>query len=86
MKPISLSKHAEEKFETFQQRGFEIAPETVIETLRSPDKIESDEDQKIAQKRISDTKVLRVVYVESDSEIFVITFYPGERKRYEDQI
>ncbi len=84
MKPVRLSQHALEKLETLAQHGFVTTQEAVIETVLSPDKVELDRDPPIAQRRVSENTVLRVVYTEDEDEYLVITFYPGERKRYED--
>ena len=84
MKAVRFSQHALEKFDLFAQRGFSVTQETVIEAMLFPDKIETDKSPPIAQKGISERKVLRVVYIELDEEYYIITFYPGERKRYED--
>src|SRR4030095_11389221 len=42
--------------------------------------------RKVAQRRISEKHVLRVVYDEGQREIRVVTFYPGRRSRYESSI
>jgi hypothetical protein len=61
-----------------------VDPNFVIETVRSPDKIETGEDDKlIAQRRLDENLVLRVVYREFNTFILIITLYPGRRSRYE---
>jgi hypothetical protein len=51
---------------------------------RSPDKLEiGEEDKLIAQKRLDENLVLRVVYRDFGSFILIITLYPGRRSRYE---
>jgi hypothetical protein len=56
----------------------------VIETVRSPDRLETGEDDKlIAQRRLDENLVLRVVYREFNIFILIITLYPGRRSRYE---
>jgi len=40
----------------------------------------------IAQKRITEDHVLRVVYRQEGEDLVVITFYPGRRERYENKI
>jgi hypothetical protein len=54
-----------------------------METIRSPDKLETGEDKLIAQKRLNDNLVLRVVYREFSAFILIITLYPGRRSRCE---
>jgi hypothetical protein len=69
-----------------------IDPNFIIETVRSrwsaasrsPDKLETEEDDKlIAQRRLNENLVLRVVYREFNTFISIITLYPGKRSRYE---
>lgn len=63
---------------------FAIDLDFVIEAIRSPDKREIGEDDKlIAQKRLNENLVLRVVYRELNAFILIITLYPGRRSRYE---
>jgi hypothetical protein len=86
-KRIVYGTHAEEKFEILKTHGFVLSKRQVRETLRSPEKIdEGFRGRKIAQRRISKTHVLRVVYEEKQKEIRVVTFYPGRRSRYESSI
>ncbi len=81
---IKFTKHAEEKFETLARHKFIVTKAQVIETLASPDKVESETDPPIAQKGLNETHVLRVVYRVEGNDKIVITFYPGRKKRYED--
>ena len=76
-KKIVYGSHAEEKFEILKRHGFVQRPDTVEEGFRG---------RKVAQRRISETHVLRVVYVERQKEIGVVTFYPGRRSRYESSV
>lgn len=56
-----------------------------MEILKNPDRVAlTKKGRKIAQGKISETHVLRVIFEERDDSIEVITFYPGRRKRYED--
>ena len=86
-KKIVYGNHAEEKFEILRRHGFLVSKKQVRETLRKPDKIEEGfRGRKIAQCKISEKHVLRVVYEEKQKEIGVVTFYPGRRSRYESSI
>ena len=86
-KKIVYGTHAEEKFEILRRHGFVVSKKQVRETLRKPEKIEEGfRGRKIAQRKISETHVLRVVYVEGQKEIGVVTFYPGRRSRYESSV
>lgn len=84
MKEIRLSNHAQLKIEVLANHELTIDTDFVIETVRSPDKIEiGEEDKLIAQKSLNENLVLRVVYREFSTFIFVITLYPGRGSRYE---
>jgi hypothetical protein len=81
---IRYTRHAQEKFATLERHGFPITAEQVQSAVTSPDRLIPQGGRLIAQSRISDTHVLRVVYREEGDERVVITFYPGRRARYED--
>ncbi|NJL39693.1 MAG: DUF4258 domain-containing protein [Leptolyngbyaceae cyanobacterium RM2_2_4] len=84
MKEVRFSDHARLKMEILANHSLAIAPEFVIETVRSPDKLETGEENKlIAQKCLDENLVLRVVYREFNTFILIITLYPGRRSRYE---
>jgi hypothetical protein len=84
MKEVRFSNHAQLKMEVLANHLLAIAPEFVIETVRSPDKLETGEENKlIAQKRLDENLVLRVVYREFNAFILIITLYPSRRSRYE---
>jgi hypothetical protein len=83
MKEIRFSDHAQLKMEVLANHEITIDFNLVIETVRSPDKVESEEDKLIAQKRLNESLVLRVVYREFSAFILIITLYPGRRSSYE---
>jgi hypothetical protein len=84
MKEIRFSDHAQLKVEVLANHAIAIDPNFVIETVRSPDKLETTEDDKlIAQRRLDENLVLRVVYREFNAFISIVTLYPGKRSRYE---
>jgi len=84
MKEIRFSDHAKLKMEILANHAVTIDPNFVIETVRSPDKLETGEEGKlIAQKGLNENLVLRVVYREFNAFILIITLYPGRRSRYE---
>jgi len=84
MKEIRFSDHAQLKLEVLASHEISIDRNFVIETVRSPDKLETGEvDKLIAQKRLAENLVLRVVYREFNAFILIITLYPGRRSRYE---
>jgi hypothetical protein len=86
-KKIVYGSHAKEKFEILRRHGFVVTKKQVRETLLKPDRIdEGFRGRKIAQRKISEKHVLRVVFVEESKEIGVVTFYPGRRSRYESSV
>lgn len=81
---IHFTKHAEEKFKILKEHRFEVSKIQLIETLNNPDLIDrSRSPLLIAQKKISTTHVLRVVYKKENNNKIIITFYPGRIKQYE---
>jgi hypothetical protein len=84
MKEIRWSDHAKLKLEVLAGHGFTIQSEFVVEVVRSPDHLESGgEDKLVAQRRLDQSRVLRVVYREFNAFILIITLYPGRRSRCE---
>ena len=84
---IIFSQHAEEKFELLEKRGFPIPREKVLECIENPDRIEAGyKGRQVAQMVFDVTHVVRVVYVEEKGTRRIITFYPGRRDRYEDEL
>ena len=82
---IHFTKHAREKFKILEIHSFVISQEEVIKTVETPDLIDRSRlPLFIAQKSITNSHVLRVVYkIESGVKI-IITFYPGRKKQYEE--
>ena len=84
MKEIRFSDHAQLKMEILANHAVTLDSNFVIETVQSPDKLETgEEDKLIVQKRLNENLVLRVVYREFNAFILIITLYPGRRSRYE---
>jgi len=84
---IVYTHHAEEKFEVLKRHGFEVTRQQVEETLTAPDMvIPQSKGRMIAQKRITERHVLRVIYRQEGENQVVITFYPGRRERYEAKL
>lgn len=84
MKEIRFSEHSQLKIEILANHGITLNPEFIIETVRLPDELEpGEEDKQIAQKRLDENRVLRVVYREFNAFILIVTLYPGRRSRYE---
>lgn len=84
MKEIRFSQHSEIKLNILNSSGILIDSEFVRETIQFPERLETKEGNKrIAQKKLNDNLVLRVVYRDFSSFILVITLYPGRKTRYE---
>lgn len=84
MKKIKFCSHAKLKLIILKEHGFLVTRKDAIETIKNPDKIEKGrEGRLIAQRRIDEEHVLRVVYEKDNGKITVITFYPGRRNYYE---
>ncbi|MCZ7540133.1 MAG: hypothetical protein M5U29_09500 [Anaerolineae bacterium] len=55
----------------------------MLEALRNPERVDIALDPPVAQKAISDRHLIRVVFVEDEDEVRIVTFYPARRARYE---
>ena len=86
---VRYTRHARDKFELLARYGVNVSPTIVEDTIRNPDMTVPDPSgggRTIAQRRISDRHVLRVVYRREEHVAVVITFYPGRRNRYETAV
>jgi len=83
VKPVRFTRHAQQKFTDLARLGFIITPEQVLEALRNPEHVDTDLDPPVAQRAISDRHLVRVVFVENENELRIVTFYPARRERYE---
>jgi hypothetical protein len=80
---VFFTKHATEKFKVLKRHKFGISKRKVLDTVDSPDLVDSSRlPLLIAQKKIDRSHVLRVVYKHESGNIKVITFYPGRVKQY----
>ena len=84
MSAVDFTRHATDKFDVLKRRGFVVAVDQVEQAVLHPDKVIPQPGGRfIAQKRITEHHVLRVVYRQEGDTSVVITFYPGRRERYE---
>lgn len=84
---IRYTQHARYKFDVLARHGFPVTEQQVTEALMRPDEvIPQSESKYIAQKRIGESHVLRVIYRREGEDLVVITFYPGRRERYEGTV
>ncbi len=82
---IFFTKHARDKFDILKRHNFSIFEEQVLEAVNNPDLIDfSRLPLFIAQLKIDEEHVLRVVYKKESGNMKIITFYPGRIKQYEN--
>ena len=64
-----------------------VTRDDVERVVRSPETLRVGvHGRMVAQRGITETHVLRVVYEESEDELVVVTFYPGRKDRYEGNV
>lgn len=82
---VLFTEHAELKFRILEEHGFKITKRQIEDAIRSPENVtKGRKGRLIAQRAISESHLIRVVYQEDEGIIRVITFYPVRRRRYED--
>ncbi len=79
---IRFTRHAREKMQLLARYGFHVTEDMVVETIRSPARVDLRGEQFLAIRPIDEKYALRVVYETRGSEIVVITLYPVRRDRY----
>jgi len=81
---VHFTRHAREKFAILKGHKFSLSKDQVIDAVVNPDVLDrSRAPLLIAQKKISSTHVLRVVFRQENQNTIIITFYPGRRKDHE---
>lgn len=82
---IVYTKHAQDKFNHHSIVKFNINRDNIKEAILNPDHyLENVEvGVKIVLRKLSRKFNLRIIYTEVNDIIYVITFYPAERGRYE---
>ena len=87
MKNIVFGEHAKHKFSILKQHDFIVSEAEIIAAIIKPDKILSGYGgRNIARKAFDEKHVIRVIFENFSDMIKIITFYPGRRKRYEDEL
>jgi len=80
---IRFSRHAVEKLGLLNSHGVKVRRKLVELALAEPERVVRGlGGRSIAEKGIDEQHVLRVVFVEEESQIRVITMYPARRGRY----
>lgn len=81
---IYYTKHAELKFGYHKELGWDFSRRQINKIVRTPHKPRPGyRGTKIVSSPIDKTHDLRVVYVEVNVIITVVTFYPIKKGRYE---
>ncbi len=84
MKSIEFSLHSIQKIALLKEHGFVISKEYVIGAVNNPDIVSPGKSGRmIAEIKLDENHILRVIYEESDDKIFIVTIYPARRIRYE---
>ena len=84
MKNVIFSEHALFKVEVLKRHGLVVSKHFIENIVLNPDKIDKGyKGRLIAQKKLDNDHVLRVVYEEYTDYMLIITLYPGRRRRYE---
>lgn len=83
VKPVRFTRHAQQKFTDLARAGFTVTEAQVLDAMNHPESVDRTVDPPVAQKAIGERHVLRVVFVEDEREIRIVTFYPARRRRYE---
>jgi hypothetical protein len=84
MREIVFSGHAVAKIELLKKHGIILDNDFIKAALAFPDKTDRGyKDRYIAQKKMDEKHVLRIVYEEYVDHILIITLYPGRSERYE---
>ena len=76
MKRIIFIQHAADRL---KERGIPL--DLVEETIRNPDKIDFENERKIAQKLV-DGKLLRVIYEEEEAIVVISAYRTSRVDRY----
>jgi len=83
---IYFTKHAKEKFYILQKHKFHINKEQVLSAVLKPDLLDCSRlPLFIAQKKLNQSHVLRVVFKKDNNNLKIIAFYPGRIKKYAKQ-
>lgn len=84
MKKVLFSEHALFKVEVLKRHSLVLSKDFIENVVLNSDKIDKGyKGRLIAQKKLDNEHVLRVVYEEYTDYMLIITLYPGRRRRYE---
>ena len=81
---MRFTAYAKGKFIFLREHGFQVDEALVARTVQEPAHVSRGQMGRwVAQRRISEEYLLRVIYEEEPHERVVVTFYPARRSRYE---
>ena len=83
---IRFTRHAREKLLLLAKHGFTVTEAQIVDAVLHADRVEDHNTERIAQKAMIATHVLRVVYRTEGDQIVIITLYTSRRKRYESEV
>ncbi|MCD6130225.1 MAG: DUF4258 domain-containing protein [Deltaproteobacteria bacterium] len=84
VRDVIFSQHALLKIEILRRHSMIIKESFIRDAVTNPDKIISGyKGRYIAQKKLDEEHILRVIYERRKEDVLIITFYPARRERYE---
>jgi hypothetical protein len=83
-KEIRISKHAYYKITILRVHGIEISEEDIKNAILYPDAVRAGYGSRlIAEKEYDERRIMRVVYVEKENILTVVTMYLARKERYD---
>ncbi len=81
---IIYSNHVITMIEILRRHGIYVDKNLIEDIVRDSEKpVQGYKNRLIAQKKINETHVMRVVYEELNNIIEIVTVYPGRINRYD---
>jgi ribulose-5-phosphate 4-epimerase/fuculose-1-phosphate aldolase len=86
-KKVIFTHHAQLKLKILRQHGIYFTETQIENAVNNPDTVlEAEKSRKIAQKILDAKHVIRVIFEIKNATIFIVTFYPARRSRYENKL
>ena len=80
---VRFTSHAVEKLRLLRSHGVKVRKEQVEQSVLEPERVTEGLGGKlIAEQKLDEKHVLRVVFVREENQIRVITMYPARSGRY----
>lgn len=80
IKPIRFTRHAQQKLTDLARLGFTVIPDQVIEAVRNPEYVDTNQDPPVAQRAISERHLIRVVFGEDENELRNRNLLPSQER------